>query len=455
MNEPICNTNAEQALLAYVLRDPKQYNALSDIVKPEHFWWSCFKDAWNAMGKLNEQGLGIDSVTLGDELARAKQLDDFALPRMNTEDQGHIVSFSGRAAIASLRDVRTTEGGETYAAIIQDYAAKRELDIIAGKMAEWSRNGRWAADIISDAEQLFSKFVLHSGKTSLHTVDTVKGAEMARDASERASHGDLDFPTGMKDLDDLLGIQKTELSIFAARPKQGKSSLLMTIGLNAALLGKKIKIFSLEMSNTQVNQRFASQICGIEAYRIMRGKLNDAEWEAYDKALDTLRELPISFCDMRGMTIGQMKTEARKGEYDGIIVDYIQLAEADTKNDRRDLDIGEVTRGLKALAGELNVPVLAAAQLSRAVEQRTDKRPMLSDLRESGSIENDADSVTFIYRPDQYGDDTKPGLAELIVAAHRNGPTGAVDTTFHPLTMRFGEVKTRILDVTQQYPYKD
>jgi replicative DNA helicase len=239
------------------------------------------------------------------------------------------------------------------------------------------------------------------------------------------------------DLDKLIGIQKQELIVLAARPGMGKTALLCTILLNAADIGKHGLLFSIEMSGVSITQRFISQLSGISAFRIMNGNIHEEEQEKYQQAADMVSGLPITVCDLPAIRIGQIRSEARKHKADFIALDYVQLANADQKNDRRDLDIGEVTRGLKALAKELDIPILAAAQLNRAVEARGEKKPVLSDLRESGNIEQDADQVLFLYKKSEIDP------MEIIIAKHRNGATGVVSVYFHPETMSFSNATTR------------
>jgi replicative DNA helicase len=308
---------------------------------------------------------------------------------------------------------------------------------MANKIAMWSSNGRTASAIISDVENEFSKMVLHSGKAMSHTMGMDVAVAQALDATEKASKGDRALKTGLVDLDKLIGIQKQELIVLAARPGMGKTALLCTILLNAADIGKHGLLFSIEMSGVSITQRFISQLSGISAFRIMNGNIHEEEQEKYQQAADMVSGLPITVCDLPAIRIGQIRSEARKHKADFIALDYVQLANADQKNDRRDLDIGEVTRGLKALAKELDIPILAAAQLNRAVEARGEKKPVLSDLRESGNIEQDADQVLFLYKKSEIDP------MEIIIAKHRNGPTGTVITYFNQETMRFGDSTTR------------
>jgi replicative DNA helicase len=431
MNEPIiANRESETAILAHALRHPEEYSALADIVRPCDFSWACFGWAWEAMQNIITSGMKLDMIVLADELERMGRLQDFQIPDNK--------QFTGRAALSCIRDVYTVKGsGESYAVTVSDYAQKRALREVANKIATWATNGRTASAIVADVENEFSKMVLHSGKILTHTMGMDEAVAKAMDATDKASKGERALKTGLNDLDKIIAIQKQELIVVAARPGLGKTALLCTILLNAADNGKRGLLFSVEMSGVSITQRFISQLSGISAFRIMNGNIREDEQEKYQQAADGLSGLPIVICDLPAIRIGQIRSESRKHKADFIALDYIQLANADQKNDRRDLDIGEVTRGLKALAKELDIPILAAAQLNRAVEGRGEKKPVLSDLRESGNIEQDADQVIFIYQKSEIDP------RELIIAKHRNGPTGTVISYFNQETMRFSDGTTR------------
>ncbi len=257
-------------------------------------------------------------------------------------------------------------------------------------------------------------------------------------------------PTGFTDLDKLLnGLQPSDLLIVAGRPGQGKTGFLLTIAKNAGLTYKKrVAIFSLEMSNEQVVQRLIAQETGISSQSLSTGKLADNEWNLFNHAIEVFGSTSIFLDDTPALTPLQLRTKCRRLHLefglDLIIIDYLQLMGGDTRNDNRVQEVSHISRSLKVLARELNVPVLTAAQLSRAVEQRTDKRPILSDLRESGSLEQDADIVMFIYRPDEYEKDSdKQNITKIMVAKHRNGPVGEIDLVFRGELTRFENAATK------------
>ena len=260
-------------------------------------------------------------------------------------------------------------------------------------------------------------------------------------------------PTGFIDLDKILsGLQPSDLLIIAGRPGQGKTGFLLSVAKNAALTHKKhVAIFSLEMSNEQVVQRLIAQETGIDSQRLRTGKLQENEWPLFAHSVEVLSDTHIFLDDTPAITPLQLRTKCRRlhleHHLDLIIVDYLQLMGGDTRNENRVQEVSYISRNLKVLARELNVPVLAAAQLSRAVEQRSDKRPVLSDLRESGSLEQDSDIVMFIYRPDQYEKDTvKQNVAEIIIAKHRNGPVGSVELIFRNTLAKFENAATKMFN---------
>ena len=255
-------------------------------------------------------------------------------------------------------------------------------------------------------------------------------------------------PTGFADLDQLTGgMQRSDLIILAARPSMGKSALALGLAYGAAVQhGKTVGIFTLEMSAEQLVQRLLSTETGVDSHRLRLGQIDDSEWERISRALGRLSEANIFIDDSANVALMDVRSKARRLQaehgVDMIIIDYLQLMSSNRRSDNRVQEISEISRGLKGLARELNVPVIALSQLSRAVETRSDHRPMLSDLRESGSIEQDADIVMFIYRDDKYDENSeKKGIAELIVAKHRNGPVGSVNLRFFERTARFADLE--------------
>jgi replicative DNA helicase len=260
----------------------------------------------------------------------------------------------------------------------------------------------------------------------------------------------LGVPTGFIDLDRLLGgLQKSDLVILAARPGVGKTSLGLSFIRNAARLGKHVAVFSLEMSKEQIVQRLVSAETGIDAQRLRLVDLQENDWALLSHAMGVLSELPIFIDDTPSISALQLRTKARRLDaehgLDLIFVDYLQLMTGDTRVENRVQEVSYISRMLKGLARELDVPLVAASQLSRAVEQRTDKRPVLSDLRESGSLEQDADVVMFIYRDELYNEETeRQHIADILVSKHRNGPTGVIQLFFRQQLAQFLDAETRV-----------
>lgn len=429
--------DSEDALIGSVLRGGLPvYQRVKEIVRPEMFGNVSYGEIWNAVEKLYESGLSIDTITVGDQLERAFKLEEVSNgPR------------SGRALLSDLRALGDPRNAESYAENVQDYHVKKLLEDYGKKMVVWSANGRRSQDIMQDVNKLLGDIVLYSGKAQDHIADISQAVSQAYDDTDAASRGEIrTFPTGLIDLDKLLngGLRGGQLIIEAARPGQGKTGLLVTAALNGMKAGKKVLFFSLEMSSKELAHRMIAMESGIPVDRLISGRLRENEWPVYTQAVEYISSLKdyLTIIDLPAIRIGNVRQLARrqylKNKYDIIMFDYVQLGEPDKPSERRQLDIGQISRGLKSLAKELDVPILTAAQLSRAVEMRADKRPMLSDLREAGDLEQDADIVMFIYRPDQYEKETsKQNVAELIVAKHRNGATGSVNTIFRGSLTKF------------------
>jgi replicative DNA helicase len=309
-------------------------------------------------------------------------------------------------------------------------------------------------DVVNDAEKAVFGV---SERRLTHQIQPIKHvlSEYYDRVDYLARHQDetIGVPSGFIDLDRLLGgMQPSDFLIIAGRPGQGKSGFCISAAKNASQMHKKhVALFSLEMSNDQLVQRLLAQETGIDSQRLRMANLRDDEWPLFTQAVSALGDTHIYLDDTPAITPLQLRTKCRRLHMeiglDLIIVDYLQLMTGDVKIENRVQEVSYISRNLKALARELNVPVLAAAQLSRAVESRRPPRPILSDLRESGSLEQDADVVMFIYRPDQYEEDTlKQNIAEIIVAKHRNGPVGSVELVFRQTLAKFENAATRQVD---------
>jgi replicative DNA helicase len=309
----------------------------------------------------------------------------------------------------------------------------------ANEMAKLAyQQDRQIENIIDAAEKSVFNLSERRIRRDLESIQTVVSQYYDR-VSQLSQRSEEIFgvPTGLSDLDKVLGgLQKSDLLIIAGRPASGKTGFLLTIAKNAALKHKKhVAMFSMEMSNEQLVQRMIAQETGINSQDLRSGKIKEDQWDVFTKAIEVLGDSKIYLDDTPALTPIQMRTKCRRlhleHHIDLVLVDYIQLMSSESRTDNRVQEVSYISRNLKTLARELNVPVLAAAQLSRAVEQRSDKRPMLSDLRESGSLEQDADIVMFIHKKNELSNENeKAQLIELIIAKHRNGPTRDIDMIF-------------------------
>ena len=428
---------AEEAVVGAVLINPEIYYDVAQFLGSDDFYIHRHKWIWDAFTRLHEQRMPIDLLTVSEELDRMDQL----------------VEIGGPAYLTALvNQVPSSLNAESYGRIVEGHAIRRRMITAANQIATLAYGEQNLVDTVMDEAE---KAIFNVSERRLkHDVQPIRQVvsdyyDRIDDLAKRPEEI-LGVPTGFYDLDKLLnGLNPSDLLIIAGRPGQGKTGFLLSVAKNAALIHKKhVAIFSLEMSNEQVVQRLIAQETGIDSQRLRSGKLAEEEWPLFTHAIEVFGDTNVYLDDTPAITPLQIRTKCRRlhMEYglDLIIVDYLQLMGGDTRNDNRVQEVSYISRNLKVLARELNVPVLTAAQLSRAVEQRQDKKPVLSDLRESGSLEQDADIVMFIYRPDQYEKDTtKQNIAEIIVAKHRNGPVGNVELIFRSSLARFENAATR------------
>lgn len=424
------NVEAEEAVLGSLLIDPEALFRVAPFLKANDFYIQ--KNAWiyEAILALHERREPIDFVTICDELERREQLKE----------------IGGAAYITQLINaVPSAIHVESYGHIVEQAAIRRRLINAASQIAQLAYQEAEEIDLTVDqAEQ-----VLFSVSQRRITRDLTPIQEVIRSYYDRieylyAHQGEpLGVPTGYVDIDRMLGgLQRSDFIIIAARPSVGKTSLCLSIARNAARYGQHVAVFSLEMSKEQIVQRIVSAETGIDTQRLRMGNLHDNEWPLFVEATGKLADLPIYIDDTPAISVLQLRTKARRlhSEHglDLIFVDYLQLMSGDVHSENRVQEVSYISRSLKAIARELDVPVVAASQLSRAVEQRTDKRPILADLRESGSLEQDADIVMFIYRDELYHPDTeRPNIADVIIAKHRNGPTGNIQLFFRKRLAQF------------------
>ncbi len=431
---------AEEAVVGAVLINPEVYYDVAQFLQADDFYIHRNKWIWEAFTSLHEQRIPIDLLTLTEELDR----------------KGQLAEIGGPAYLTSLvNQVPTSLNAESYGHIVESHSIRRRMITAANSIASMAYNEDSTIDnVMDEAEKAVFTVSERRLKHDVEPISVVLSEYYDRiDDLAKRDEEIFGVPTGFIDLDKLLsGLQPSDLLIIAGRPGQGKTGFLLSVAKNAALTHKKhVAIFSLEMSNEQVVQRLIAQETGIDSQRLRTGKLQENEWPLFTHAVEVMSDTHIFLDDTPAITPLQLRTKCRRlhleHHLDLIILDYLQLMGGDTRTDNRVQEVSYISRNLKVLARELNVPVLAAAQLSRAVEQRSDKRPVLSDLRESGSLEQDADIVMFIYRPDQYEKDTvKQNVAEIIVSKHRNGPVGTVELVFRNALAKFENAATKMFN---------
>lgn len=408
---------AEEAVLGAVLINPDKYYEISQFLSAEDFFIVRNQWVWDVFKRLIEQRSAVDYLTVCEQLEKQNRLEEIGGPAY---------------VMALINQTPTSMHAEAYARIVEETSIRRRMMDAADQLARLAvTRDQKVESIIEEAEKAIFGLSDRRVQHDLQPINKVLSEYYDRmDVLSQRDEEIFGVPTGLFALDKLLGgLQKSDLLIIAGRPGMGKTGFMLSVAKNAAQKHKKhVAIFSLEMSAEQLVQRLIAQETGIDTQRLRTGKLNDDEWPVFTHAIDVLGDTFIWLDDTPALTPMQIRTKCRRLDMefglDLIIVDYLQLMTGDSRNDNRVQEVSYISRNLKVLARELQVPVLAAAQLSRAVEQRADKKPQLSDLRESGSLEQDADIVMFINRPDANEKDSmKANMAEIIVAKHRNGPT--------------------------------
>ena len=430
---PPQNIEAEQSVLGALLIDANAIEKISGIIKAEDFYRQDNRIIFEAMLNLHNRNEAVDLVTVTEELRKMGKLD----------------AVGGISAITALSNAVPTAANVAYHAnIVAEKSLRRQLISAATEVAATGYEDE--ADIETTIDLAEQKILSVANKRNNTAVTSIK--DIVKDAMGRieklydSKEAFTGLPTGFVDFDKMTsGLQPSDLVIVAARPSMGKSSLVLNIAQHVALKGhKSVAFFSLEMSKEQLAQRMLCSEALIDASRLRIGQLKEEEWPKLVDAADRLSNADILLDDTPGITALEMRAKARRWQnehgLDLIIVDYLQLMQGASQrsSDNRQQEMSDISRSLKALARELNVPVIALSQLSRGVEARTNKRPMLSDLRESGALEQDADVVAFIYREDYYDKETEnQNIVEFIIAKHRNGPVGVVKLFFQREITRF------------------
>jgi len=431
---PPHNLEAEQSVLGSLLIDRDAIIRVASLLKSDDFYHGANGSIYQAILDLYNRREPTDFITLTDELTRRERLDD----------------VGGVAYLSTLLNaVPTAVHVEYYGKIVERTATLRRLiDAGAQIVGIGYRDGVDTEDALDAAERTI--FDISQRRT---TKDFQSIAEVLErffdqiDYMQQHRGSVVGVATGFTDLDQLTGgLQKSDLIIVAARPSVGKTAFALGMAYGAAIQhGKTVGIFSLEMSAEQLVQRLLATETGVDSHRLRLGQIDDHEWDRISRAFGRLAEAHIFIDDSAALSVMEVRSKARRLQaehgLDFLVIDYLQLMQS-RRTENRVQEISEISRGLKGLARELNIPVVALSQLSRAVETRADHRPMLSDLRESGSIEQDADIVTFIYRDEVYDQNTeKKGIAEIIVAKHRNGPVGSINLRFFEKTARFADLE--------------
>lgn len=418
----------EENIIGALLKNPEKITMVREILSVEDFANIALGWAYGAMLSLHDRGLGVDSVTLGDELERHGKAQDFVI--------GDRV---GRIALAELRANFKGDLPEAYATKILGYAAKRRMLEEFATGTGWAFNGREPNEIRDDMIRRLTNIKVPNAKANQHT-QTFKEA-LSKNYDE-VNNGNVSFvPSGFTDIDRALdgGMYAPDFMIVAGRPGSGKTALMLSIAMNAAKKGKRVVMFSLEMSNSQIVMRAASMETGIPFGDMRSRKMNEEQKQKYNQFIEDFENLPIHLNDLSSISVNVMRQTLREiiaihGQVDLVIVDYLQLQGVDGKFGNRQEEVSSISRGLKSMCKEFDMPVLAGAQLSREVEKRAEKRPVLSDLRESGSMEQDSDIVSFLYVADEY---KNTGSTDFIIAKHRNGPVGTFPLFFNKKRTKF------------------
>jgi replicative DNA helicase len=420
------NIEAEQGVLGSIIIDPECYDLVADGLKADDFYRNGHQTIYGAMVSLVARRIKPDYITLCDELDQTDKMED----------------AGGADYILSLINKVPTSGNiEYYAGIVSRSAQCRRLIRYAGQVVAWAH--AQDVDAMQKTEEALFQLADHSAAQDFMAMPALIGEYLPELELVHDHKGEYTgVPTGYDDIDKLLGgLQKSDLILLGGRPGSGKTSLGLCMGYNAALRGYKVAVHSLEMGRRQLTRRLTSMASKVDLQRLRSGWFDDSEWETIISKMGDLSQLSLFVNDAAGNPIASMRSQLRRlsqrqGGIDLVIVDYLGLIGPDEGTENRVQEISKISWGLKLLAKEFDVPVLALAQLSRQVESRQNKRPILSDLRDSGSLEQDADVVLFLYREDYYAElEKRPEYvptneAEVSIAKHRNGPTGGVNLYF-------------------------
>lgn len=430
---PPHNAEAERSVLGAAMLDKDVLSEILEEVKAEDFYSENHKEIFQAIWELYRDNSPVDMLTVCEELKRRKALD----------------MVGGRAYIATLTaEVPSTANAAEYAKIVAEKATLRQMIKTSEDITEKGYEAKMdAAEILDYAESGIFSIAQRRQKNDYAKIQDVL-LENLRIIDEASKNKDkiVGIPTGFKELDEKTsGLQRSDLVIVAARPAMGKTAFALNIAQQSAVkAGSSVIIFSLEMGKEQLGQRLLAMQARVEMQKLKQGDLDRTDWDRISMAANDLNGTKIVIDDTPGISLMEMRNKCRrlKAEQglDLVVVDYLQLMKFDGKADSRQQEISAISRNMKLLAREMDCPVIVLSQLSRAPEQRPDKRPILSDLRESGSIEQDADIVIFLYRDDYYNPETEtPGVCEINIAKHRSGPTGKIELTWVSRYTKFSD----------------
>ena len=437
-NVPPHDDAAELAVLGAMFLDREAASLALEMLTGEDFYRPDHRQVFEAAEELYHSGVPIDMITVKNKLEE-KQV------------------FEQIGGLSFLANISTSVGSSAnmrhYAAIVEEKSVLRRLICTANNISQMSYEGKTDVNAIMDtAEKGIFDIMQNRHSDQFHHIRDIAVDSIEKIEDIYRSKGKLTgVPTGFVDFDQkTAGLQKSDLILLAARPSMGKTAFALNIIQNAAIRSNvPTAVFSLEMSREQLVNRMLCSEAMLDAQRLRTGELTDSDWADLIQAMGPLSQAPIYIDDTPGVTPMEVRSKCRRLKVEKglglIVIDYLQLMSGNSRNDSRQQEISEISRSLKAIAREMEAPVIALSQLSRACEQRADHRPMLSDLRESGAIEQDADVVAFLYRDEYYFPDTeKKNQAELIIAKQRNGPTGTVDLTWMGQYTKFGNLLKKL-----------
>ena len=430
---------AERSVLGGIFLKPDIFSEVLEIITSSDFYKMAHKLIFEVMQEIYGSGESIDPIIVMDRLKRKDKFDDIG---------GEAIFYE------IIEEVPTAANILTYARIIKEKATLRKLGDIGTKIVEMTYEGYEDVDTILDkAEGMIFKVAESKESKDIVSLKEVVTNEFERLEQLLQNKGvTTGISSGFKHFDEMTsGFHPSDLVILAARPSMGKTAFALNLALNAAMKAEKgVLVFSLEMSSSQLLQRLLAIEAGIGLQKIRNGFLGEDDWGKLGIASGKLANAEINIADVPNVNVLEIRSIARRlkaaGKLDMILIDYLQLIKGTSgKSDNRQQEISDISRSLKGIARELDIPIIALSQLSRAPEQRADRRPMLSDLRESGAIEQDADMVVFLYRDDYYNDESEQkGITEVIIGKQRNGPVGTVNLKFFHEITKFGDYTTKV-----------